>query len=55
MLGTSAKVTFTATAHNLQIKLPLLTPGNIPCEYAWVLRMDNLQNPNTAIPVKAAI
>lgn len=40
MLGTSQKVSFTASGGSVKIKPPVITPANNPCQYAWVFKIE---------------
>jgi alpha-L-fucosidase len=40
MLGTTQKVSFTASGGTIKIKPPVITPANNPCQYAWVFKIE---------------
>lgn len=41
MLGFSGKVKYSASGSKLTITPPVVTPGNAPCQYAWVYKVQN--------------
>ncbi|MDD4921609.1 MAG: alpha-L-fucosidase [Bacteroidales bacterium] len=41
MLGYNGKVKFSSSGKKLTIQPPVLTPANIPCQYAWVFKVAN--------------
>jgi alpha-L-fucosidase len=41
MLGYSGKIRYSVQGKNLKITPPTFSPDNIPCEYAWVIKIEN--------------
>jgi hypothetical protein len=48
MLGVKAPLVFTSSGAGLAVTLPSVTPSTVPCDHAWVLRLDGLANANRA-------
>jgi hypothetical protein len=48
MLGVKAPLVFTSSGAGLAVTLPSVTPSTVPCDHAWVLRLDGLANANCA-------
>jgi alpha-L-fucosidase len=41
LLGSGAKVYHRHRADRISIDMPALTPGNAPCDHAWVIKLEN--------------
>ncbi|MCE5347383.1 MAG: alpha-L-fucosidase [Bacteroidales bacterium] len=41
MLGYNGKVKYSASGNKIAITPPVITPANIPCQYAWVFEVKN--------------
>jgi alpha-L-fucosidase len=41
MLGFNGKVKYSASGSKLTIAPPAINPGNSPCHYAWVFKVEN--------------
>lgn len=44
MLGYNGKLSFKRNGEKLMINAPVINPGNMPCSYAWVFRIQNAFN-----------
>lgn len=43
LLGSDVPVKYSHTGDQLTINPPALTPGNIPCDFAWVFKVEHVQ------------
>jgi alpha-L-fucosidase len=41
LLGSDAKVSYRHRADRISVGMPALTPGNVPCDHAWVIKLEN--------------
>ncbi len=47
MLGFTRAIDWSARADGIEIRLPVLTPAELPCEHAWVLKIEGVFRRNT--------
>jgi alpha-L-fucosidase len=44
LLGSDKKVLWKQKGNDLEITMPSLYADELPCDYAWVLKLDNIEN-----------
>ncbi len=44
LLGYSQPFTYTGSSSGVTINIPVIDANNMPCDYAWILKMTDLSN-----------